>query len=178
MDQKPGPALQALHQGIQTELQGWTFYRKAGERTQDPNGQQTFQSLMHEEEGHLDLLKVQYGAMVSEGRWLAMEQARELAPGREVEAIFPPDDDTLAALLPAQPDDLKALEIALDFERKGYQTYRRLAQETADPAGRALYEYLAAQEQRHYDFIQRAQEYLQTKGTWYFDERELPMFEG
>jgi len=178
MEQTLCPVLQALHRGIQTELQGWTFYRKAAERSADPKGTQTFRSLMSEEEEHLRLLKVQYGALVNEGRWLEMEQARELVPGREVEAIFPGDDETLAALLPADPDDLKALALALDFERKGYQTYRRLSQETGDPAGRALYEYLAAQEQRHYNIIQRAEEYLQTRGAWYFDERELPMFEG
>jgi len=177
MEQK-NPALQALHQGIQTELQGLTLYRKAAVLTQDDKGRAVFNSLVHEEKMHLRLLKVQYGAVVSEGQWLAMEQARELEPGRDVEVLFPQEDDALAALLPDEPDDLKALELALDFERKGYKMYRRLAEETDDPAGRDLYDFLADQEQKHYEFIQRAQEYLQTQGAWYFDEQELPMFEG
>ena len=80
--------------------------------------------------------------------------------------------------LPAEADDAKALEIALDFERTGWQTYQRLAQETTDPAGRALYEFLGRQEQKHYDYIHRALEYLRTQGAWYYDEQELPMFEG
>jgi len=178
MQEQTSPALQALHQGIQTELQGLTFYRKAAERTRDPQGRQVLNSLAHEEVGHLHLLKVQYGALAGGGRWVEMEKARELEPGREVEAIFPQSDDTLVQLLPAEADDAKALEIALEFERKGYQTYQRLAQETADPAGHALYDFLGQQEQRHYDFIHRALEYLQTQGAWYFDEKELPMFEG
>jgi len=172
------PALQALHQGIQTELQGLTFYRKAAERSRDPKGQEVFRSLMRDEEMHLRLLQVQYGALVGQGRWLEMEQARELEPGREVFTLFPQEDEALAVLLPAEGDDLQALKLALDFEHRGYQMYRRQAGETGDPAGRALYEFLAAQEQKHYNFIHRALEYLQTQGAWFYDERELPFFEG
>lgn len=172
------PVLQALHQGIQTEIQGLTFYRKAAARTSDPKGQGVFRSLMRDEEMHLRLLQVQYGALVDEGRWLEMEQARELEPGRAVATLFPQEDEALAALLPAEGDDLQALQLALDFERRGYQMYRRQAEATADPAGRALYDFLAAQEQKHYDFIHRALEYLQTQGAWFYDERELPFFEG
>ncbi|MGC8960671.1 MAG: ferritin family protein [Chloroflexia bacterium] len=172
------PVLQALHQGIQTELQGRTFYRKAAERSRDPKGQEVFRSLMRDEEMHLRLLQVQYGALVDEGRWLEMEQARELEPGRAAAILFPQEDEALAALLPAEGDDLRALQLALDFEHRGYQMYRRRAGETDDPAGRALYDFLAAQEQKHYDFIHRALEYLQTQGAWFYDERELPFFEG
>ena len=69
MHEKDNPALQALHQGIQTELQGLTFYRKAAEHTSDPKGKQVLQSLAHEEVEHLHLLKVQYGALASDGQW-------------------------------------------------------------------------------------------------------------
>lgn len=177
MEQK-SPALQALHQGIQTELQGLTLYRKAAERSEDPQGQQVFQSLAHEEKEHLRLLKVQYGSLVSEGRWLAMEQAKEMEPGEEVEEIFPQDDATLASLLTEDADDFKALDLALEFERTGYTFYRQAAEEAEDPLGRELYQFLAEQEQLHYEFIQRAREFLETEGSWYFDEEELPMFEG
>ncbi len=178
MENEQNPVLQALYQGIQTEIQGLTFYRKASARSRDPKGQEVFRSLVQDEELHLRLLKVQYGALVDEGRWLEMEQARELEPGREVAILFPQEDETLAALLPDEGDDLQALQLALDFERRGYQMYRRQAEETDDPAGRALYEFLAAQEQKHYDFIHRALEYLQTQGAWFYDEREKPFFEG
>jgi rubrerythrin len=170
--------LEALHQGIQVEIQGLTFYRRAIERTEDVRGKEVWRSLVHEEQMHLHLLKVQYGALVGEGRWLSMERARELAPGRDVEELFPADDNALVDLLPAGADDLAALGVALEFERGGYQMYRRLAQETSDPAGRALYQFLGDQEQKHFDLIHRAQEYLQTQGAWYYDEQELPMFEG
>ncbi|MBN1485379.1 MAG: ferritin family protein [Chloroflexia bacterium] len=173
------PVLQALHQGIQTELQGRSLYRKAAEVVQDPKGRQVFASLVHEEEMHLHLLKVQYGALVSEGRWLEMEQAQELQPGQEVETVFPQDDTALADLLPEEgANDLRALELAMQFERTGYQLYEKLAEETDDPKGQEMYAFLAEQEQQHFEFIQRAQEYLQTEGSWYFDEEELPMFEG
>ncbi len=170
--------MKALHQGIQTELQGLTFYRKAAEHTREALGREVFRSLGKEEEIHLRLLQVQYGSLVNEGRWLEMERARELEPGHPVLTLFPQEDEALAALLPAEGDDLQALQLALDFEHRGYQMYRRLAEETGDPDGRALYEFLAAQEQKHYNLIHRAIEYLQTQGAWFYDERELPFFEG
>ncbi len=176
--QKDNPALQALHQGIQTELQGLAFYRKAAAQTQDPRGKEVLESLAHEEVGHLNLLKVQYGSLAGSGRWLEMERARALAPGREVESLFPQVDDTLAQTLPAEADDTQALEIALEFERRGYQMYERLAKATADASGRDLYRFLGQQEQKHYDFIHRALEYLKTQGAWYYDDQEKPFFEG
>ena len=178
MSDKDNPAVQALHQGIQVELQGLTFYRKAGSLSQDPKGQEALYSLGREEVGHLRLLKVQYGALATGGHWIELTRACELEPGREVEEVFPQSDDTLVRLLPAQADDVRALEIALDFERGGYQMYQRLAKATDDPAGRAMYDFLAQQEQRHYDFIHRALEYLRTQGAWYYDEKEKPFFEG
>jgi rubrerythrin len=176
--EKTNPILQALHQGIQTELQGLTLYRKAAERTQDPQGKKVFESLTKDELMHLRLLKVQYGSLVSEGRWVEMEKAKELEPGKEVEEIFPEADDALAALLTEDAGDAKALELALEFERRGFQLYQTAIEETEDPDGRALYEFLAEQEQLHYTHIQRAHEYLVNKGKWYFDEEERPFFEG
>jgi len=41
-----------------------------------------------------------------------------------------------------------------------------------------MWEYLARAEDQHYAFLDRTQEYLTTKGAWYFDDQELPSFEG
>jgi rubrerythrin len=177
MDHNPS-MLQALHQGIQTELQGRTFYRRAAERCRDEKGRAAFESLIREEEMHLRLLKNQYGALTGEGGWLSMEQARKSEPGKPVEEIFPQDDETLARLLPTWADDSRALEIALEFEHKGYQSYQGLASQTTDEMGRTLFLFLAQQEQRHYEFISRALDYLKNQGAWYFDATELPFFEG
>ena len=77
---------------------------------------------------------------------------------------------------------LQHVEDAVSEKKAVLARYEELSMnysdETADEMGKAMYRYLAKQEQRHYEFISRALDYLHNQGAWYFDENELPFFEG
>ena len=47
-------------------------------------------------------------------------------------------------------DVIKILEEAMADEKKDYQHYKSLAQETEDPESRAIFEALASEEEKHY----------------------------
>ncbi|MGI6376876.1 MAG: hypothetical protein ACOX3S_12905 [Anaerolineae bacterium] len=66
----------------------------------------------------------------------------------------------------------------MDFEQRGFDIYTRAEAEAEAGDVKKMWGYLARAEDKHYAFLQETLEYLTTNGVWYFDEQELPFFEG
>lgn len=166
-----------LKKGMSTEIWGKRFYTQAAERTQDETGQRIFQSLCDEEERHLELLMGQYAAVSKDKDWVSVDEAMELAESVEPTDIFPEAGEA-ECLIPEEASDVEALEMAMDFERRGYNLYAQAAKDAANPEEKAVWEFLAKAENKHYVFLEESHSYLVNEGKWYFDEQELPFFEG
>ena len=166
-----------LKKGMSTELWGLRFYEQAAARTRAEDGKKVFQSLVREETGHLDILRGQYAAASGNKEWVSLEEAKAMAASVDPTTIFP-KASAAEELIPADATDEQALEMAMDFERKGYTLYAEAAEEADSLAEKAVWEYLATAEDQHYAFLQKTHEYLTTNGAWYFDDQELPFFEG
>jgi len=170
-------ALEALRLGMSTEIWGQRFYEEAAARTEAVDGKRVFQSLAVEERQHLDILRGQYAALTAARDWVSVEDARAMAASVDPTDIFP-QGPVAGQLIPEDATDEQALEMAKDFERRGYALYEQAARKAISPEAKAMWEYLASAEDQHYAFLDRAQEYLATDGVWYFDEQESPFFEG
>jgi rubrerythrin len=169
-------ALTALDKAMEVERQGKAFYEEAAERVQDPMGKGVFQTLARDEVEHIRLLQAEYDAIQSEKDWMELDEAKVCEPGTPVKVF--PDKRKAALIIPKKAKDLDALKMAMDFELKGYEAYVQAGKETDDPKGKQVFEFLAKQENSHYVFLQKTYDYLTTKGAWYFDEQEFPMFDG
>ncbi|MEM4725162.1 MAG: hypothetical protein QXP01_09140, partial [Candidatus Hadarchaeum sp.] len=62
--------------------------------------------------------------------------------------------------------EAEILAMALEFETKSYDKYRREAEMTADAAAREMYEFLASQERLHFDLLMTKYESLVHYGGW------------
>lgn len=173
-------ALSALEKAIGIEAEGHRFYSQALALASDEGAQRVFQALIADEELHERVLKAEYEAIAKEGEWMLLDEAKTCEPPSGTEVVFPAGNDAMAALLRLTDGatDEDVLGIAMEFEQRGYDLYKKAAQETDDPKGKEVYEWLAEDENSHYLFLSKTQEYLITKGAWYFDEIERPMFEG
>lgn len=170
-------ALDIIKQGMSTELWGLRFYEQAAARTSAEDGKRVFQSLILEEQKHLDILRGEYAAVSGRQEWVSPEQARALAASVDPLRIFP-EAATAQQLIPAGATDEQALEMAMQFEQRGYETYAREARSCTEQAEKRVWEFLAKAEDLHYTFLQKTYEYLKTNGAWFFDAQELPFFEG
>ena len=168
-------ALQALERGMSTEIWGKRFYEEAVARTAPEDGKRVFQSLVEEEGKHLDILRGQYAAVSGEREWVSIEKATALAAAVDPTDIFP-EASAAEQLIPEDANDEQALQMAMDFERRGYELYDREAKNATSPNAKAMWEYLAKAEDQHYAFLQKTLDFLATNGTWYFDDQELPIF--
>lgn len=168
-------ALEIIKRGMRTEIWGQRFYAQAAARTEAEDGKRVFQSLIDEEGKHLDILRGQYAAIARSQEWVSMEEARAMADQADPTAIFP-EADAAEELIPAGTTDEQALQMAMDFERRGYDLYQQEAERAPSPQAKAMWDYLAKAEDQHFAFLQKTYEYLSTNGVWYFDDQELPIF--
>lgn len=170
-------ALSVLRRAMGNELEGRALYLEAIERTEDELGKRMFRSLAQDEEEHLHILQVEYGAITGTGQWLDLEATQKEKPDPSLR-LFPQGEEAIESLIPEDASDLDALEIAMDFERRGYRLYEKAAAETPDPTAQAIFRFLAQEESRHFALLDNAHDYLANQAIWYFDDLEKPFFEG
>jgi rubrerythrin len=166
-----------LKKGMSTELWGRRFYEEAVARTESEDGKRVFKSLVEEETRHLDILCGQYAAYSQGQACVSMDEAIAMAESVDATQIFP-EAGAAAQLIPADASDEQALQMAMDFEQRGYDLYTQAAADAASDIERELWEFLAKAEDKHFAFLQETLEYLANDGVWYFDDQEFPFFEG
>jgi rubrerythrin len=155
-------ALQALRQAMRLEEDGYRFYTEAAERTVDPRGKEMFLSLADDEKLHLRIVRDQYEAISGGKGWVSVSETIEVEPIDLDKPLFPPDKE----VIDPKASDTDALLFGLQIENQSYELYRKAAAETADPAGKAMYQRLASQERTHFDILMLNYEHLVSTGNW------------
>jgi rubrerythrin len=177
MKENRAAALSALREAVRNELDGKAMYLQAAERTRDELGQSMFRSFAKEEEQHIHILQVQYAEVSESGDWVDLDAARKAAraPGL---ILFPQEEGEVKEIVPEGTSDLEALKIAMDFEQRAVRMYQQAATDADDPVAQSFYRELAEWEGTHYRILDNSYDYLANKGEWYFQELEMPMYEG
>lgn len=169
--------LDVLTRAMITEQDGYDFYMAAAERVADEKGKAMFRGLARDEVEHLHILQTEHEKVAGGEAFVDLDAARANLPPEPEMRLFP-EKSNLTAMLDAAISDEDALKVALDFELKGYEMYRDAAQRAVDGNARSVFEYLAKQENQHYELIQQTLNYLIDDGMWFFQDGELPIFEG
>jgi len=81
-------------------------------------------------------------------------------------------------IVPEGTSDLEALKLAMDFEQQAVRLYEKAAADSGDPTSQSFYRGLAEWEGTHYRILDNSYGYLAHNGEWYFQELEMPMYEG
>jgi len=158
-------ALEALNEAKCLEQEGQGFYRQAAEKTQSEKGKQMFLSLIKDEAMHQRLIQRQIDHLSAEGKWLELPEAKGETCDL-TESIFPQGRGGLEKAVKADTTDTEALTMALEFESKSYDMYRREAKTASEGAAREMYEFLATQERVHFDLLMTNYESMVRYGGW------------
>ena len=169
--------LEVLVRAMITEQDGYDFYMAAADFVKDEKGKEMLKGLAGDEVGHLHILQAEYGKVQGGRSFVDLDSARaELPPEPELRLF--PEKSNLSSMMDGLISDEEALRVALEFEQKGYEMYEAAAQNTDDENARQVFDYLAKQENEHYVLIQQTLEYLVDNGMWFFQDGEMPIFEG
>ncbi len=148
--------LTALQMAIQTEIDGFNFYQKSAERTQDSNARAMFERLARDEIMHLELLRNTKAMLEGSGRWAHYEgislESIKAAP------IF--SRDRVEQNIVAYTSDLSALRVAYLIEKDAVDFYTRAARETDDSDGKRMFLDLARMERGHLDLLEGEYSFL------------------
>ena len=152
-------AIEVLKMALLLERQGKAFYEQVAGQTRSPAVRELFGTLAAEEQKHAEIL---------------LERGGSAAPG--------PVPDTLSRLvlsrdirkqIGAASYEAAAIAAAIDMENRAVALYAERAGEAADPAERAMYQWLAEWERGHQRFLARLHQELleeiwQDSGFWPF----------
>jgi len=126
--------MDALMRGMEIEKETFDFYTKAEQRTFSTAGKRIFRWLAKTEEGHYLKLTELYNSLDQGGHWVFY--AGSTVPLESTGVDF-------------QTDDLEALRLAIEVEKKGIAFYDELMRKATDPDGRGMLETLRQEEEEH-----------------------------
>lgn len=164
------PALAVIRRAIRNEIAGQRFYNEAAYYCIDPWTKDIFAVLAQEEDGHARLLLLEYQALSRQGKWIDPAEALDSPVDIDITQFTFPDDESGDELFPPQwsaadvvdrrADDLAALAFGLQMEQQAIALYGAQAGAAADRYAREAYEFLAAEEIRHFEQMKEQWEKL------------------
>lgn len=164
--------LQSIEIALNNELKERDFYLEHSKRTTNPVGKQMFESIAGDEDEHYQRLKELHGQLSEKGTWPEMLSVSDTTAGHVLDNVKGLVDETSSA----DADDKKAIEIAIDFESKGFAFYTKLAETADTPKEKSFFEHLAAIEKEHLLSLKDTLLFLEDPKSWY-EEHEKPHFE-
>ena len=155
--------LEAIKAAIQMEKDGYAFYKKASALTSSKMGQTIFESLANDELTHLEVFQKIFEDKLEKQQW---NDLVESSKKYETVPIFPKDlkasDDSNANI-----DELDALKIAMDSEKKAIDHYSKILNNTSNPEIKKIIEIIINQEKNHYLILEGEYSHLNSTGYWY-----------
>ncbi len=165
MDKKTQDRIKALEVALNNEARERDFYLKHRERTTNPHGKRMFATIANDESEHYQRILGLSKKLKEEGKW--PETIPIQVKGTEIKAVVQKLVDDVDTKSKADTNDIKAVEIAIDFEAKGEKFYRDLASTVENPMEKKFYEFLSAIEREHFLSLKDTSDYFQDPAGWY-----------
>jgi rubrerythrin len=144
--------LDALMRGMEIEKETFDFYTRAEQKTFNAEGKRVFRWLAKSEEAHYLALTDLYQALSRGERWVFY--------GGSTITLEPEGD---GAGVGFETNDLDALRLAMDVEKKGIAYFDELLTHTTDPEGREMVASLRREEEEHLRVISEKLAALEAK---------------
>jgi rubrerythrin len=150
------PTLAALQMAIQTEIDGFNFYQRFAEKTEDAAAKTMFERLARDELMHLELLRNTRAMLEESGEWAAYKGvALEPVAGAPIFSRERVEQNVVA-----YTSDLSALRVAYLIEKDAVDFYTHAASATTDPNGKRMFLDLVRMEQGHLDLLEGEYNFL------------------
>jgi rubrerythrin len=154
----------SVETAVKMETDAMKFYHEAAQRTSHPFAKRMFEGFIKDENRHLKMLNE-----ILKGLDLKIEKVR---PKSEIKTVFSELKEQMMSRVSASTDEMEAVKVALDFEAKGYEFYRKAAADASDDKEKKLLSALADEEQEHYSILQNTYSFLKDTGNWFMWEEQ------
>lgn len=170
-----GKTERMLMSAIELEKEGLAFYSQAAERTHNELGKRIFRSLEKDEINHVRTIQAIYEALHHGHAWPSTQELP--ASQADLRAMIESFAADHKEGLHAATDDLSAIDIGLDFERRSVAFYMEQSDRATTARDREFVKRLLAEEQLHWNALSELKSFLLDPASW-FQVRERSMFDG
>jgi rubrerythrin len=154
----------AIETAIKMETDAIAFYGEASNKTRHPFGKEMFRGFIKDETRHLKMLQAMF-----KGIDFDVELIR---PKDTIKTVFSMLKDEMMQRVKAMENEMEAVNIALKFEKEGFDFYKKSATEAGTPKEKLLFEKLSVEENDHYTILLETQKFLENTGQWYMYEEK------
>jgi len=153
----------AIRTAIQMEQEGYDFYQKAAAQTSSEMGESVFKSLAADELLHLEVFQKLFDEKIGRDEWHNLVNSGKKYADIQV---FPKD---LKRIEGANPDtnEIDAIRIAMDSEKRAIDYYNEIKQKTSDPKLIEIIEEIINQEKSHYQILEGEFHHINSTGYWF-----------
>ncbi len=154
--------IDVLAKAIEFEQEGKDYYARAMGKTSHAQARAMFLTLMEQEDNHIQILREVHAELGKQGRWparvtLSLQQL-------DFKRLFTEAKQKMGDTVTFTTDELEVLKLAMELEARGKAMYADAAAQAKDANEKQLYERLALEEGKHYDFIDGYYNYFADKG--------------
>ena len=165
MTKEQDKSIIALEKAIQMEIDGKEYYLKASEKTGNELGKKLLQSLAAEEDIHRKVFEDIFENIRNKQGWPRKEFHAD--GGRALRTVFANAIDNMDSDVTSMPEELDAVQTAMDMENKTYDFYREQGKKATYDAEKLFYEALAEQEEEHHRVLLDYYEFLKNPSAWF-----------
>lgn len=172
MNTQTRDTIQVLELALAREIETRDFYRSCLERTTAEGVKEIIQGLLGDEQRHHDILQRLLDD-ISRGETPSVDMQQSEAAKARLERAFTRislDDPDFA---PERQSVRGILEKALEVEKESFTNYSEAAADCQVDDLRAVYRFLAGEENKHYVIIENLMSYLDVPGRWLYYEENM-----
>ncbi len=159
-------ALEMLKTALSMEEKGEEFYRKAMESSKNELGKKIFETLMKDEKVHYGRILKIYNSLKDESAWSNDWKSMDVGH-KDVNHLFREMAAEHGRTLEADPGELEALDVGIDFEYKTMKFYQDYLPKAKDPLEKEFVEKMVAEERGHYTALKDMKLFMADPAAWY-----------
>ena len=156
---------EALKEALAFEQKGHDLYEEAASKSDNPLVKKTFNYLAEQEIHHVNEIKdyIERSDDLSE-----IELKGDTL--KETQKFFTMTIGSFKEKTKLSDDDIKVHETALTLEQSAYDFYKEQYEKTENVGLKKFFKWLMDQENAHYEFIQKAYDYIKDPVGFYTEE--------
>lgn len=154
-----------LKVALENEMKGKELYEQYARTVKSEMAKKVFEHLASEELTHISDIK-QFLEATEDFSDIDVEKLTSQDSLAHAKKLFGHLLDELYQRVEPSDDDNKSRDVAMQFEKNGYEYYRKGADSTDNEKLKTFLLWLMEQEQTHYMFIKNAFDYMTDPASW------------
>lgn len=162
----------AVKTSILLEEEGYAIYSKAAKNSKNVLGSTTLRAIAEKELMHKKAIEEFYSKLTGKDFDALSISGNEQWSEKLKTEVLNSIKASLEKSVAPEKELLNAYEVGMDLERKGYDFYKKVSDETGDAGAKKLFAFLAKEENIHYGLLQDTHLYLSNPAEWFHKEEK------